>query len=262
MVSSVARISLVIIKCSIVGKINDTYQKVKILCNDEEINSLSRDNITSNAMKMETELGIPKKDLFPILYNTDSNSERRKLMIACIKAIELARESKFKEAIKELEEVFRDKDDKEKGKKEALKHIQALLKNYNNFKNSSLHRLYEIVKSEIKTDISNLVKGKAKEFYEHHLYQELAVCVKIVEDKSFHKTIHKAKGDEFDNVLLILKNESDLEFLIKPNLTDDEEHRINYVAVSRAKKRLFISVPSLSEQNKTILETQVIVDLT
>ena len=44
-------------------------------------------------------------------------------------------------------------------------------------------------------------------------------------------------------------------FILEPNLDEDEEHRINYVAVSRAKKKLFISVPSLlglsdTDQNK------------
>ncbi|MEO1134230.1 MAG: ATP-binding domain-containing protein, partial [Cyanobacteria bacterium J06639_1] len=64
------------------------------------------------------------------------------------------------------------------------------------------------------------------------------------EDNSFNRTIHKAKGDEFDNVILILKSMSDLDFILKPKF-EEEEHRINYVAVSRAKKKLFISVPSL-----------------
>ncbi|MFH1075753.1 MAG: 3'-5' exonuclease, partial [Pseudomonadota bacterium] len=68
---------------------------------------------------------------------------------------------------------------------------------------------------------------------------------------------HKAKGDEFGNVLLILREEDDLAFLLNPDLTATtkkaEEQRINYVAVSRAKKRLFVSVPSLQASKQTIL---------
>ena len=65
--------------------------------------------------------------------------------------------------------------------------------------------------------------------------------------------IHKAKGDEFDNVLLVLREENDINFLIEQNLLSNEEHRINYVAISRARNRLFISVPVLSVTNQTRL---------
>ena len=61
----------------------------------------------------------------------------------------------------------------------------------------------------------------------------------------------------FDNVLLILRAESDLAFLLNPDLTaankEAEEQRIYYVAVSRAKKRLFVSVPSLQASKQKIL---------
>ncbi|WP_408582595.1 3'-5' exonuclease, partial [Myroides odoratimimus] len=75
-------------------------------------------------------------------------------------------------------------------------------------------------------------------------------CVSIPEDLSLHKTIHKSKGDEFDNVLLVLKQENDMNFLLNKDLYNDEEHRINYVGCSRAKNRLFISVPVLSQTNQ------------
>ena len=99
--------------------------------------------------------------------------------------------------------------------------------------------------------------GRIKTFYEAHTYQQLAICVKITEDESHHRTIHKAKGDEFDNVLLILKDEKDAEFLLSPDLENEEEHRIYYVAVSRAKKRLFISVPTMSDAGRAELDSLI-----
>ena len=39
-------------------------------------------------------------------------------------------------------------------------------------------------------------------------------------------------------------------FILNPKLEADEEHRINYVAVSRAKNDLFISVPSISDETR------------
>ena len=81
------------------------------------------------------------------------------------------------------------------------------------------------------------------------------MCVKITEDLSNHKTIHKAKGDEFDNVLVILRDESDFEFLMNSNLADKEEQRICYVAISRAINRLFINTSSLPNGDLSELES-------
>jgi ATP-dependent DNA helicase UvrD/PcrA len=245
----------------IVGEMADSLIKSKEQCNGEKIHSLSRTNITSNAMKREIS-GVSLNDkLFEELLEKDkpckSNRYRSSVVIACIKATELAREGNFKDSIKELEKLFKVKTDKAKGKREALKHIRTLIKKYDEFKNGSLYEFYLVVKAEIKSDISGLRNGAPKTFYKGNTYQQLSLCVKIVEDTSLHKTIHKAKGDEFNNVLLILKKESDLEFLLNPDLTasnkEAEEQRINYVAVSRAMKRLFISVPSLQASDQTIL---------
>jgi DNA helicase-2/ATP-dependent DNA helicase PcrA len=245
----------------IVGETNDSLRWSKEQCRGEKICSLSRDNITSNAMKREIS-GVSFNDkLFEELQEKDnpssSNRYRSKVVIACIKATELAREGKFKDSIKELENVFKVKTDKARGKREALKHIRTLLKKYDDYKNGSLYEFYLVVKADIKNDISDLRSGASKTFYEGHTYQQLSLCVRIVEDTSLHKTIHKAKGDEFDNVLLILREEDDLAFLLNPDLTatnkEAEEQRINYVAVSRAKKRLFVSVPSLQASKQAIL---------
>lgn len=245
----------------IVGAMTDSLRMSKEQCSGEEIYSLSRDNISSNAMKREIN-GVSLNDnLFEELLEKDkpssNNKYRSRVVIACIKAGELAREGKFKDSIKELEKVFKVKTDKVKGKREALKHIQTLITKYDEFVNKSLYEFYLVVKAEIKSDISDLRSGAAKTFYERHTYQQLSLCVRIVEDTSLHKAIHKAKGDEFDNVLLILREEGDLAFLLNPDLTATnkgaEEQRINYVAVSRAKKRLFVSVPSLQATKQTIL---------
>lgn len=82
------------------------------------------------------------------------------------------------------------------------------------------------------------------DFYNAYTYEQLAVCVKIVEDNSSNRTIHKAKGDEFENVLVILRKADHLSFLLSPNLAA-EQQRVFYVAVSRGKDRLFINVPDL-----------------
>lgn len=224
-----------------VDEMRSALHRAKELCENEEVYSLSRTNITSNALKKDLNQNIPSEDLLQVFHNIDSNSDRKQLVLACIKATELAYEKKFKEAIKELERVFRDK---ENAKKEALRCICILLEKYNDFKDESLLSFYSLVKEQSNKKISELSKGKAKPFYEGHTYNQLAVCVKITDDISLHRTIHKAKGAQFNNVLLVLNDKADLSFLLKPDL-EKEEHRINYVAISRAKERLFICVPTL-----------------
>ncbi|MCU5590327.1 ATP-binding domain-containing protein, partial [Bacillus cereus] len=81
----------------------------------------------------------------------------------------------------------------------------------------------------------------------------VALCINYKEDISQHRTIHKSKGDEFQNVLLIPNK---IEFLINPNLNEDEEHRIYYVGISRAKDRLFVVTPKLSKKDKKLIESK------
>lgn len=245
----------------IVGERLDALRIAKEKSNNESVNSLSRINIISNAMKKEIKGDLFNNKLIEALLTEDnpssSNKYRSKVIIACIKSTEFARQNEFKSAIKELERIFKDKNDKDKGRKEALKHLCVLLSQYGDFKEKSLLEFHSFVKRIIKPDISNLSRGAAKTFYENHSYQQLALCVRIDEDTSRHKTIHKAKGDEFKNVLVVLKEESDIEFLLNPNLNDNdkEEQRINYVAISRATDRLFINVPTLSEKESKKLKS-------
>ena len=60
------------------------------------------------------------------------------------------------------------------------------------------------------------------------------------------RTIHKAKGDEFDNVMVCLGDEKVFDFFLQPDLLKNESHRVYYVAAGRAKERLFFSIPLLS----------------
>ncbi|MFN1237923.1 hypothetical protein [Paenibacillus larvae] len=53
--------------------------------------------------------------------------------------------------------------------------------------------------------------------------------------------------------------ERDLGFLLKPDLDGNEDHRVNYVACSRAKKKLYICVPEISDEAHTILSTKFII---
>ena len=60
-------------------------------------------------------------------------------------------------------------------------------------------------------------------------------------------------------MFVILKEEDDIEFLLSPDLNGNNAHRVYYVASSRAMKRLFINVPTLSVENRTKFEGKPII---
>jgi len=238
-----------------VGDMTLALREAKVKCVNEKIYSLSRNNIISNAMKAEINGSGLDSKLLEKLKDTDSNTKRSNLIYSCIKAIAYGKENKFKDAIKELEKCFNYKTDKIKGKRKALKYITLFLEKYSEFENGSMLQFAAFVRANLKADLSTFSKGAIKTFYESYTFKQLLLCVSIPEDMSLHKTIHKAKGDEFDNVLLVLSEEKDIKFLTESNLLSNEEHRISYVAISRAKNRLFISVPTLSTASQPSLLT-------
>lgn len=237
-----------------IGDMTSALRATKVKCSNEKIYTLSRNNITSNAMKEEINGSGLNSKLLENLKEMDSNPKRSNLIYSCIKAIAYGKENKFKDAIKELEKLFNYRKDKIKGKKKALKYITLFLEKFAEYENQPLIDFANFIRNNLVSNLSNFRAGTIKTFYDSYTVKQLLLCVSIPEDMSLHKTIHKAKGDEFDNVLLVLKEESDINFLIKPNLLANEEHRINYVAISRAKNRLFISVPSLSIATQASLE--------
>lgn len=237
-----------------IGEMTLALKAAKIKCSNEKIYTLSRNNITSNAMKAEINGSGLDNKLLEKLKGIDSNSKRCNLIYSSIKAIAYGKENKFRDAIKEFEKLFNYRTDKIKGKKKALKYITLLLDKYSEFEDCTLLEFAEFLRTNLKSDLTKFSKGAIKDFYEKYTFKQLVLCVSIPEDISSHKTIHKAKGDEFDNVLLVLLEENDINFLLEQNLLSNEEHRINYVAISRAKNRLFISVPTLSIGIQTTLQ--------
>ena len=238
-----------------IGDMTLALRAAKEKCSNERIYTLSRNNITSNAMKAEINGSGLDSKLLEKLKEIDSNTERINLIYSSIKAIAYGKENKFKDAIKEFEKLFNYRTDKIKCKRKALKYIALLLDKYSDIENITLFNFANFIRDNLVPELPNFRAGRIKIFYDTYTVKQLILCVSIPEDMSLHKTIHKAKGDEFDNVLLVLKDERDINFILEQNLLSNEEHRINYVAISRARNRLFISVPSLSTAIQTSLQT-------
>jgi len=90
----------------------------------------------------------------------------------------------------------------------------------------------------------------------------------MVDDTRDAKTIHKAKGAEFNTVLVYLSKEEDLTKIITPEIipkenTDQlEEQRILYVGISRARDNLYIALPSLNDESvKVFTERKLPIDV-
>ena len=217
---------------------------VRDLCGDN-LTILSWDNITARDLRTQMAANRPETNLVEEISALDSSSDRRNAIMCCVRAIEFAKENRFKDAMKEMQFNYLHIRNKNERKAMVLQGLSGLLTEYDQFKNQPFFNFHNLVRALIKNDFPAATRGKTREFYDNHTFQQIAVCLRIDDERSPSKTIHKSKGDEFDNVLVVLKKEEHCDFLVKQSLAN-EEHRIFYVAVSRARERLFISVPTLA----------------
>lgn len=241
-----------------VGDRNKAYNKATNSCNNEPLTSLSRDNIISNAMKMKIEGKYFDRKLIEKFEGIDSNSQRRNTIVQLIKAIELARNTKYKDAIKIIDWIYKDKNNP---KKLALYSLSNMMSCYEQYSNGTLMDFYNAVCSTLDIKLPGFRKGQIKNFYESTLYSNMAICVNIIEDTSDHITIHKAKGAEFKNVFVI-GNKDTVNLLLQPDLTNNEEQRIFYVAMSRAKSKLFIQFDDLDREHEESLNKHYNINVT
>lgn len=180
----------------------------------------------------------------------DSNENRKNFITTFIKALEHAKMGNFKKAFDFMEKVDIDV-------YEAVGKIQIMLSDYDNINKMSLLDFHSYLNDKFELGMSALrKKSDPHKFYENHKYIDLALCVKHEDDDGMQRTIHKAKGDEFDNVMVCLGDEKNLDCILNPDLKNIEAHRVYYVAASRAKERLFFSVPTLSDKNRKEIENK------
>lgn len=230
----------------LVGDIISTHQKAKGICGLQPLWTLCYKNITSNCMKK----GYAEKDeniTLEDIITHDSNAIRAKQLFYIISSIEYSLENKIKSALKLMKRAMRN----ESADGAALIQLQYFLDNYENYKEKTLTEFYSNFVNENAFNKAKISKGKPKDFYDSKKYCDLALAVRIDDDDGLNRTIHKAKGDENDCVMVIIPDtdniEKELGFLLKPDI-NTEKNRVYYVALSRAKKKLFISVPEMNEE--------------
>jgi DNA helicase-2/ATP-dependent DNA helicase PcrA len=114
-----------------------------------------------------------------------------------------------------------------------------------------------IIYSSCKRKLSKVTsRGTAKEVMEGITVSAVANRIRLPEVKNDTiRTIHKSKGAQFDSVLVVFDNEKELEYLIYPDLNAEEDNsRLYYVALSRAKNFLSIAIPSIGETARARLQ--------
>lgn len=222
----------------LVGDILDCYQRALEICGTDDVRSLAYQNIVANSMRTRNG-DISLTNILDADFDSDAN--RQKNMKILIKAVELAK-------MGDLQNAWHQMDMLDKDRTKSIVYLRKLLMSYDQFVGGSLMGFYDFVYANLGLGMKPLRKGKAKTFYEKHSYKEAALSVKGADADNYHKTIHKSKGDEFDNVFVVLKKEKDLQFMIAPRLNDEVSHRVYYVGISRAIQRLFIGTPALSAE--------------
>lgn len=232
----------------IIGEFIDVYKEALKISGNEPICSLSYKNDIANIMKFGYTNYFDSAKMNEFLFKESNGRSWR--IGHTITAIEYCRQGKIKDAIKYMKKAYRKENFSEK---EALENLIRLINCYDLYKDCSIKVFYNNylygyygVQKEIK-------RGAISAYYDSLEYKEIAVGVRINDDDSFHRTIHKSKGDEFNNVFVIIPSEENLEFLLNPNIKY-EDNRVYYVALSRAIKNLFINVPQLCEENKKELK--------
>lgn len=228
----------------LVGDMLNCYQQAIEKCGTDDIQSLAFQNVLANSMRNKNRVREVEKILE---MDFDSNVGRQMIIKTLIKAVEYTRMNDLRNAWHQLDIIDRDRS-------LTIVLLRHLLNGYKNYKDGSLIDFYNFLENDLHVNIPKIKKKTIKEFYMNHTYADAALGVKYGDSNDKHKTIHKSKGEEYDNVFVILKEEKDLEFLLSPDLNSNNAHRVYYVAASRAIKRLFINVPTLSAENRIKFE--------
>jgi DNA helicase-2/ATP-dependent DNA helicase PcrA len=155
-----------------VGAKEQAFAQAQAICGTEILVTLSRDNVTVNAMKRLYNVTIPTVNLLDKLYDKD-NADRVKVIVRSIRAVALGVEKNFKEAIKEMEKNFSHIADKGQRRKTAFTQLSMLLSSRNSFEHEPLFKFYELVKASISPGMPTLSRGAIKEFYDQHSYQHV-----------------------------------------------------------------------------------------
>lgn len=239
--------------CFLVGSKEKAYRYVSET-KGLDVAVLSYSNIETNSLRYQF---LEKRGEIPLIKIRDfkdTNTNRHLIVSSFVKAIEHARSGKFKKAFSCLERAGFTPES-------SISFLKDLLSkdDIDNLK------MIEFAETLISMGISipRITKGDPKKNYSKYTYGEIAQTVSIEDDDSNQRTIHKAKGDEFENVLVLMGSKFDIDRLFNFDLLGDnnEPNRVYYVAMSRAMQRLFVNLQSLSDEMEQRIKEKFNIDI-
>jgi DNA helicase-2/ATP-dependent DNA helicase PcrA len=205
------------------------------------------------------------------------DQSRSRLMEDVVTSVELARRGMLTQALTRLKRALRvfrsngevrnpfrfsgDKVDFNDKVKRAISVsiLTTSLAQYDSLRDKLLLEAYVLLDTVLGNAVNGLgvvrmTRGRAKDFAEGRKYGDFIDSVRLPASETRHiRTIHQAKSTEFSNVLIACnhldsnKAEQQLKRILNPQeYPQCEERRILYVGLSRAKNRLFISIPEIS----------------
>jgi DNA helicase-2/ATP-dependent DNA helicase PcrA len=147
--------------------------------------------------------------------------------------------------------------------------LEFLLDKHEDLLEKSLLEFYQLTSEFLGENVEGLKlkgvrSGRFKTFAESVEYEGLASTVNLTEDVRNTRTIHKAKADDFNNVLVYFEDEEQSNRWLRHildssnNISEsNEEDRIIYVACSRAIERLYIAIPVLADEYEDKLNNEI-----
>lgn len=245
--------------------VHESVSLFKKCDNEKDIVILARDNQYLTKIKSEED-----KDLDIWNKFSDIDYYRQGFCNIMFRSLIYADQGRFEIAIRDLAYIFKTTKNGTIMKRPLSGRISSeikkrsiiitllsyLVSNKNDIKDNLLIELYnkiDCLLSSFDVRLTGVNAGKFREFAEKTKILDLMNSLKVSEENRNIRTIHGSKGDEFDSVLLCLEKESSLKHIITPDM-GNEECRIIYVALSRAKDLLYVSVPSISRENEISLK--------
>jgi DNA helicase II / ATP-dependent DNA helicase PcrA len=259
--------------CCLAGPVKTTIPNVfKAIAPDSELFILARTNDEISSIRRLDNSGIDN-DLWGKFEQVDS--ERASFIEDLIISTELIRQKAHINRIKDLIKViaksngevkspirFNRKLTEQETRGVAISLLEFMINHYAQIYDESILEIYQKLSdllSEIlhELNLKALKSGKIKAFIENTKYKDLASSIRLPDEIRRIRTIHQAKSAEFKNVLVCLKRDGgtdQFEFILNPQsfVKEDvkEEKRIIYVALSRAKDKLYIQIPSITPEEE------------
>jgi DNA helicase-2/ATP-dependent DNA helicase PcrA len=200
----------------------------------------------------------------------EADKDRFRFFRFVTEGLELSVQGRFESSVREVLKALRVKGKKltnpfskspevsEIGRRAmAVKILQYFLAKRCEFLPKTLFEVYSLFSSFLtskypEVGLSSYSKGGKKEFAESASFGDLVSSVLTLEETRKVRTIHQAKAAEFQSVIVCFQKPADLKQITSPDMTD-EEHRIAYVAASRARDRLWFVIPACEEKDRSFL---------